>query len=106
MISTLHGSGTEVTATIITPFVVLAGVGSLLSAFLLGLVICRTRPFPHAWLPLFIPIGFLLSMIALIGLEGLLGDTAASERLLELPVVLLGLAWMWLGIIMFAKGRA
>jgi hypothetical protein len=40
-------------------------------------------------------------MIVLIALEGFWGETTASERLLELPVVLLGLAWMWLGMIMF-----
>lgn len=87
----------EDTVTIVTPFVVLAGIGLLASSALLGIAVWRGGGIPQPWLPLAIPLTFLASMILIILVEGLVGETAVSERLLEVPVVILGLAWIWLG---------
>lgn len=87
----------EDTVTIVTPFVALAGIGLLASSALFGIAVWRGGGIPQPWLPLAIPLTFLASMILIILVEGLVGETAVSERLLEVPVVILGLAWMWLG---------
>lgn len=87
----------EDTVTLVTPFVALAGLGVLGSAAFLGIAVWRTTALPRPWLPLAIPVAFLALMILFIFLEGVSGETAAGDRLLEVPVVLLGVAWMWLG---------
>ena len=89
----------EDTVTIVTPFVVLAGIGLLASAALLGIAVRRGGGIPRPWLSLAIPLAFLASIILIILVEDLVGETAASERLLEVPVVILGLAWIWLGAV-------
>lgn len=87
----------EDTVTMVTPFVVLAGLGVLAGAALLGVAVWRVGAIPLPWLPLSIPLVFVALMIASIFLEGLMGKTLLSGRLLEVPVVILGVAWMWLG---------
>lgn len=87
----------EDTVTMVTPFVVLAGLGVLAGAALLGIAVWRVAAIPLPWLSLSIPLVFVALMIAMIFLEGLMGETLLSGRLLEVPVVVLGVAWMWLG---------
>jgi hypothetical protein len=91
----------EDTVTIITPFVVLGGIGAMVSAFLLGILIWRNRAISPAWLPLAIPLGFIFLMILFIIAEEALGETAVVERLLEIPIVILGIGWVWLGLIIY-----
>lgn len=95
----------EDTVTIVTPFVGLAGLGILGSAGLLGIVVWRGGALPKPWLPLSIPLTFLASTILIILVEGLVGESAASDRLLEVPVVVLGVAWMWLGAMLLRSRR-
>jgi hypothetical protein len=97
----------EDTVTILTPFVVLSGMGALVSALLLGIVTWRTKAISPAWLPVAIPIGFVGLMIVAIVLEEVVGATATAassvqavtDRFIEIPVVIIGLAWLWLGFI-------
>ena len=93
----------EDTMTIFTPFVVLAGIGLLAGSALLGIVVWRVGAIRRPWLPLSIPMAFLASMLLIILLEALVGETAANDRLLEVPVVILGLAWMWLGAMVLRR---
>lgn len=93
----------EDTVTTITPFVVLAGLGLLAAAALLGVAVWRAGAIRRAWLPLSIPLVFLTSMILIGFLESLMGEAPLSGRLLELPVSILGLAWMWLGLVILRQ---
>jgi len=72
----------------------LAGVGTLLGLFFLGVATRRAQALPGRWrnLPLLLAV-FAVPLILLAG--GLL--SLISERLLELPLVLVALAWALLG---------
>jgi hypothetical protein len=82
-------------------------MGALVSALLLGIVTWRTKAISPAWLPVAIPIGFVGLMIVAIVLEEVVGATATAassvqavtDRFIEIPVVIIGLAWLWLGFI-------
>lgn len=87
----------EDTATLITPFVALSGIGPLVSALLLGIIVWRTKAIPSPWLPLAIPLAFVALMALAILLENVAGETSTAERLIEIPIVITGLAWMGLG---------
>lgn len=75
------------------PFYALAGFGPFLGLVLLGSAIVQARVFPSPWsaLPLAMGLGGPLLILAGGGLA------LVSERLLEIPIVLVGLAWMLLG---------
>ncbi len=87
----------EDTTTIITPFVALSGLGPMVSALLLGIVVWRTKTIPSSWLPLAIPLTFVALMVLAILLENVVGETSTAERLIEIPIVITGLAWIGFG---------
>lgn len=75
------------------PFYAVAGFGPFLGLVLLGSATLRARVFPSPWsaLPLAVGLGGPLLILAGGGLA------LIDERLLEIPIVLVGLAWMLLG---------
>ena len=77
----------------LAPFYAVAGFGPFLGLVLLGSATLQARVFPSPWsaLPLAIGLGGPLLILAGGGLA------LISERLLEIPIVLVGLAWMLLG---------
>jgi hypothetical protein len=77
----------------LAPFIAVAGFGPFLGLVLLGSAILQARIFPPPWsaLPLAMGLGGPLLILAGGGLA------LISERLLEIPIVLVGLAWMLLG---------
>jgi hypothetical protein len=85
----------------LAPFYVVAGFGPFLGLVLLGSVTLRASVFPRPWsaLPLAMGLGGPLLILAGGGLA------LMSERLLEIPIVLVGLAWMLLGYsVLVVKG--
>jgi hypothetical protein len=91
---TALASATIVFMTPLAPFYALAGFGSFLGLVLLGSAALQARVFPPPWsaLPLAMGLGGPLLIVAAGG-----GLALISERLLEIPIVLVGLAWMLLG---------
>ena len=75
------------------PLYAVAGFGPFLSLVLMGSATLQARIFPPPWsaLPLALGLGGPLLILAGGGLA-LMG-----ERLLEIPIVLVGLAWILLG---------
>jgi hypothetical protein len=86
----------------LAPFITVAGFGPFLGLVLLGSATSRARVFPHPWsaLPLFVGVGGPLLILVAGG-----GLALISERLLEIPLVLVGISWMLLGYsILVVKG--
>jgi hypothetical protein len=83
----------EDSLTPLTPFIVLAGLGPFVGLVLLGIATLRVKAMPAPWsaLPLLMGTGAVPLMLVGGVLE------LVSERLVELPIVLLGLAWVLLG---------
>ncbi len=83
----------EDSVTPLTPFIVLAGFGPFVGLVLLGIATLRVKAMPAPWraLPLVMGAG----AVPLILVGGVL--ELVNERLFELPIVLLGLAWVLLG---------
>jgi hypothetical protein len=79
--------------TSLTPFISLAGLGPFVALVLLGIVTLRVKAMPGPWsaLPLVMGVGAVPLMLVGGVLE------LVNERLLELPIVLLGFAWVLLG---------
>jgi hypothetical protein len=77
----------------LAPLYAVAGFGPFLSLVLLGSATLQARIFPPPWsaLPLAMGLGGPLLILAGGGLA------LMNERLLEIPIVLVGLAWMLLG---------
>ncbi len=86
-------SAAIVLMTPLAPFYAVAGFGPFLGLVLLGSATLKARVFPPPWsaLPLAMGLGGPLLIVAGGGLA------LISERLLEIPIVLVGLAWMLLG---------
>ncbi len=82
----------EITA--LTPFIALAGFGTFAALFVLGIAVRRAGALPGRYALL--PWAMGLATIPLLILGGAL--EAVSERLLELPIALLGLGWVMLGV--------
>ena len=83
------------------PFYVVAGFGPFIGLVLVGSATLQARSFPPPWsaLPLAMGLGGPILILAGGGLA-LMG-----ERLLEIPIVLVGLAWMLLGYsVLVVKG--
>ena len=94
--STLAPAGwapNEESVTPLTPFIVLAGFGPFVGLVLLGIATLRVKAMPAPWnaLPLVMGAG----AVPLILVGGVL--ELINERLFELPIVLLGFAWVLLG---------
>jgi hypothetical protein len=83
----------EDSVTLLTPFIVLAGFGPFVGLVLLGIATLRvkTMPAPFSALPLVMGVGAVPLMLV----GGIL--ELVNERLFELPIVLLGIAWVLLG---------
>ena len=77
----------------LAPFYALAGFGPFLGLVLLGSAALQARVFPPPWSALPLAMGLGGPLLILVG--G--GLALISERLLEIPIVLVGLAWMLLG---------
>jgi hypothetical protein len=94
-------SAAIVLMTPLAPFYALAGFGPFLGLVLVGSATLQARVFPSPWsaLPLAMGLGAPLLILAGGGLA------LISERLLEIPIVLVGLAWMLLGYsVLVVKG--
>ncbi|MBA3327426.1 MAG: hypothetical protein H0T43_03900 [Solirubrobacterales bacterium] len=97
LVRAVAGEGVEPSedeVTLLTPFITAAGVGTLVALIALGLAVRRTRALApgYAWLPLAMGVGAVPLLIAAGALE------SVSERLIEVPVALLGLGWIGIGI--------
>jgi hypothetical protein len=86
----------EETVTVLTPFIVLAGFGTYVALLLLGLAVRRKQALPGRWWTLPLALAVSAAFLMLIGgaLESL------SERLLEIPILLLGAGWITLGAVL------
>lgn len=93
---------TEDTATVLTPFIVLTGLGTVLGLVLLGIAVFRTKALRRPWHIL--PIAIAASIVPLMIAGGALASI--NERLLELPLVLLGGAWVLLGVTLLRQESA
>ena len=92
----------EDSVTLLTPFIVLAGFGPFVGLVLLGIATLRVEAMPAPWsaLPLVMEAGAVPLMLLVGGILGLV-----NERLFELPIVLLGFAWVLLGYsVLVVKG--
>jgi hypothetical protein len=83
----------EDSVTPLTPLIILAGFGPFLSLVLLGIATLRGKPMPAPWSALPLVMGASAVPLMLVG--GIL--ELVNERLFELPIVLLGFAWVLLG---------
>jgi hypothetical protein len=83
----------EDSVTPLTPFIVLAGLGPFVGLVLLGIATLRAKVMLAPWsaLPLVMGVGAVPLMVV----GGIL--ELVSERLVEVPIVLLGFAWVLLG---------
>ena len=81
----------------------IAGLGWLAAAVLLGVATLRTKALPPPWrvLPLAIglapPVLLGAAMLAVLALSPFADPNAVEERAIEVPIVLIGLAWTALG---------
>lgn len=80
-------------ATELAPFIAVAGFGPFLGLILVGSANLQARIFPSPWSAL--PLGIGLGGPVLILAGG--GLALINERLLEVPLVMVGFAWMLLG---------
>ena len=85
----------EDTVTVLTPFIVLAGIGTFAALLLLGLAVRRTRAMAGRWQIL--PLALAVSAVPLMVIGGAL--ESVNERLLEVPLLVLGVAWIGLGVV-------
>lgn len=92
-------SPTGDTVTVLTPFITLSALGSTLGLLLVGIVVRRTACLPGWWknFPMFLA----LSVIPLIASSPVF--KAISERLFELPTLLIGIGWIALGVVMMRR---
>lgn len=81
-----------------TPFITGAGAGTVLALLTLGVAVRRTRTLPPGFASL--PLAMGLAVVPLLIVGGLL--ESVSERLIELPIALLGLGWIGLGIALWS----
>ena len=96
LVRAIGGSGVEGgedEVTVLTPFVAIAGFGTFAALIALGLAVRRASALAGGLASLPLAIG--LAAIPLLIVGGAL--ETISARLLEVPIVLLGLAWIVLG---------
>jgi len=80
--------------TLLTPFITIAGLATVLALIVLGIAVRRTRALAPGYASL--PLAMGISVVPLMAVGTAL--ESISERLLEIPVALLGLGWIVLGI--------
>ena len=83
----------------LTPAITLAGLGTFLGLSLLGIATLRAKVLSPGWNAL--PLAMGVSAVPLMLIGGIL--EVFSDRLFELPIVLLGLAWMMLGYALWSN---
>lgn len=83
-------------------FIAVAGFGPFLGLILLGSATLQTRIFPSPWIALPLAMGLCGPLLVLVG--G--GLALIDERLLEVPIVLIGFAWILLGYCVLAVENA
>ena len=86
----------------LAPFIAVAGFGPFLGLVLVGSAALRARTFPWPWsaLPLAVGLGGPVMILAGGGLA------LIHERLLEVPIVIVGLAWVLLGYLVLFVGTS
>ena len=90
--SDVEPSEDEITA--LTPFIAVAGFGTFAALLVLGIAVRRVGALPGRYASL--PWAMGVATIPLLIVGGAL--EALDERLLELPIALLGLGWVMLGV--------
>lgn len=101
LVRAVGGEGVEPSedeVTLLTPFITGAGAGTVLALLTLGVAVRRTRTLPPGFASLTLAMG--LAVVPLLIVGGLL--ESVSERLIELPIALLGLGWIGLGIALWS----
>jgi hypothetical protein len=83
----------EDSVTPLSPFIVLAGLGPFIGLVLLGIATLLAKAMPAPWSALPLAMGAAVVPLMLVG--GVL--ELVNERLVEFPIVLLGVAWVLLG---------
>lgn len=83
--------------TVLTPFIAIGGFGAFAALIVLGAVVRRAGALPSPYTSL--PWAMGLGAIPLLIVGGALA--AVSERLLEIPIALLGLGWIAVGTAMW-----
>jgi hypothetical protein len=99
--STLGPAGwvpNEESVALLTPFIVLAGFGPFVGLVLLGISTLQVKAMPAPFSALPLVMG--ASAVPLMLMGGIL--ELVNERLFELPTVLLGLAWVLLGYLIWS----
>lgn len=96
IIRAVGGAGVEPTddeVTVLTPFIAIGGFGTFAALVVLGIVVRRSSALsaPYTSLPWAMGVATIPLLIVGGALE------AVSERLLEIPIALLGLCWIALG---------
>lgn len=97
LVRAVGGAGVEPSEdeiTALTPFIALAGFGTFAALLVLGIAVRRAGALPGRYAAL--PWAMGLATIPLLIVGGAL--EALDERLLELPIALLGLGWVMLGV--------
>jgi len=94
--------GKEDEVTVLTPLIAVGGFGTFAALLALGMAVRRTRALRGRYADL--PWAMGLSAIPLLIVGGAL--ETISERLLELPVALLGLGWIALGVALWSAASA
>ncbi len=87
--------------TVLTPFIAIGGFGAFAALLALGLAARRARALPAPYTSL--PWAMGIAAIPLLIIGGALA--AVDERLLELPVALLGLGWIALSAAMWSAAE-
>lgn len=96
----VEGAGDEIT--VLTPFIAISGFGTFAALLALGIAVRRSRALPGRYASL--PWAMGLSAIPLLIVGGAL--ETVSERLLELPVALLGVGWVAVGMALWSTAKA
>lgn len=97
VVRAVGGEGVEPSedqVTLLTPFIAVAGFGTLIALIALGLAVRRTRMLATGYASLPLAMGLVALPLLIVG--GAL--ESVSKRLFELPIALLGLGWIGLGI--------
>lgn len=104
LVRAIGGSGVEGgedEVTVLTPFIAIAGFGTFAGLIALGLAVRRASALAGRCASLPLAIG--LAAIPLLIVGGAL--ETISARLLEVPIALLGLAWIVLGAALWSTAR-